>query len=75
MIRDGVWRESRQINYDSFKHVKMQKNQDFDYVLDPTSILREKAVCQPLSSWGAEYDTKYHRDKYKRFLKPSLQEV
>ena len=49
--------ESRPWDPLGFRHIKFKKNFEFDYHVDPSDLLTDKAIDPSLKHWIYEYDT------------------
>lgn len=70
-IRDGTWPELARQPWPSamFEHVVIQECLSFDWQIDITSALSDKAIAGPLLTWPLEFDRRMHRIYYGRGVK------
>ncbi|DAZ87907.1 TPA_asm: hypothetical protein [Macroli virus] len=65
-VTSNTWpeRESREWHPDDFAELTLRKCLDFDYFVDPTDLLTDKAISGPVNSWTSEFDSQAYRTFY-----------
>lgn len=65
-IEHSVWREMGPQGWEEgeFENVSLRQTGNFDYFVDQSDLLTDKAICQELSSWPRIYDRGCYQTKH-----------
>ena len=70
--RENSWPGGRdKFKLSDFKTADIGQILEFDYKIDTSELLRDKACCGGRSKWSAEFDRRYYKAKYKQNLRKS----